>query len=308
MSSNSNYRFFFESNASQTYPIEVSLDLVHWSPLTNVVGNGGPLGVQDNDASNFQHRFYHLGIHPTPVTNMVFISPGSFIMGSPSSEVGRGADEGPQTVVTLSRGFWMGKYEVTQEDFLAVTGSNWVQFPGPKLPVDFSNWTDATNYCHLLTERETASGSLPAGYVYRLPTEAEWEYACRAGTTTAFGVGDGSSLSSTQVNFDGGFPYGGAATGPFLGRTTVGGTYMANAWGLCDMHGNVWEWCQDVYGPYPGGQVTDPKGAATGSLRVRRGGGLTSVGFGCRSAKRDSRTSFYRSVGQGFRVVLARDP
>jgi len=308
MSSNRNYRFFFEANAGQTYPIEVSLDLVRWTPLTNVVGGGGPLWVQDDDASNSQQRFYHLGIHPTPGTNMVFIGPGTFTMGSPSSEVGHGSNEGPETVVTLSQGFWIGKYEVTQEEYVAVIGPSLFQFHFPTLPVDFESWSTATNYCQKLTERETAAGRIPAGYVYRLPTEAEWEYACRAGTTTPFGVGDRTGLSSTQANFDGGFPSGAAAKGPFLNRTTIGGAYAANAWGLYDMHGNVWEWCQDLYGPYPGGNVTDPKGSATGSTRVLRGGGYTSVGNGCRSAKRDNRAPTYKNVGQGFRVVLARDP
>jgi formylglycine-generating enzyme required for sulfatase activity len=110
-----------------------------------------------------------------------------------------------------------------------------------------------------------------------------------------------------QANFDGTFPYGGAPSGPYVGSTKVGGSYQPNAWGLYDMHGNVWEWCQDWYGSYPGGHVTDPKGPATGTAHVLRGGGLTSVGQACRSAKRDSRPATYAHPIQGFRVVLARD-
>jgi sulfatase modifying factor 1 len=187
-------------------------------------------------------------------------------------------------------------------------GTNAAFFIGDtKLPLDSATWFRATNYCHMLTVQERAAGRLPSEYTYRLPTEAEWEYACRAGTTTPFGVGDGASLSSTQANFDGGFPYGGAAPSNFAGRPIYDGIFAPNAWGLYDMHGNLWEWCQDLYGPYPGGKVTDPKGAVTGSARVLRGGGFTSVGNACRSAKRDSHSPTFNNIIQGFRVVLAKD-
>jgi formylglycine-generating enzyme required for sulfatase activity len=208
----------------------------------------------------------------------------------------------------LTRGYWIGKYEVTQGEYEAVMGSNPSLFHyNPTLPVDFVSWTSATNYCYKLTARERAAGKLPRGYVYRLPTEAEWEYACRAGTTTPFGVGDGISLSSTEANFDGTFPYGGAPSGRNLNQTIFVGIYAPNAWGLHDMHGNVWEWCQDWYGSYPGGAVTDPTGPETGTARVLRGGGYTSVGRGCRSAKRDSRSTSYANSIQGFRIVLAAE-
>lgn len=309
ISTNRSYQFFFDGQAGQTYPIEVSVDLVNWLPLTNVTGTGGPLWVQDATPPNLPQRYYHVGIHPVPITNMVFIPPGTFTMGSPVSESGRNTNEGPETVVTLSRGFWIGKYEVTQAEHAAVTGAGTASgFPGPTLPVDFASWSIATNYCSKLTEQEKAAGRLPAGYIYRLPTEAEWEYACRAGTKSPVGVGPGTSLSSTQANFDGGFPYGGAATGPFVRSTTVGGAYAPNAWGLYDMHGNTSEFCQDFYGPYPGGAVSDPKGPATGTTRVIRGGNFLSAGQGCRSAKRDSRSPTFTNFGHGFRVVLAQDP
>ena len=301
-------QFFFEANVGQTYQISVSFDLVNWALLTNVIGGGGPLWVEDQDALKFQRRFYHVGLPPTPVPNMVFIPPGTFTMGSPEPEAGRDSNEGPQTVVTLSQGFWIGKYEVKQLEYIAVTGTNYSFWNfDTRLPLDAQSWFRATNYCYLLTVQERTAGRLPAGYNYRLPTEAEWEYACRAGTTTPFGIGDGTNLSSTQANFDGNFPYGGAASGQYLNQTTFGGIHPPNAWGLYDMHGNVWEWCQDWYGPYPGGRVTDPKGPATGSARVLRGGGYTSPGQGCRSAKRDSRAPTYSHPIQGFRVVLAKD-
>jgi formylglycine-generating enzyme required for sulfatase activity len=299
------YRFSIAATVGQAYPIEVSQDLIHWFALRTVVAPAtGTLWIDDEEAPNLQLRFYHVGTH---IPNMVFIEPGSFTMGSPATEANRRADEGPQTIVNITRGFWMAKYEVTQVDYVAVTGENNSVFSADwRYPVDFVNWNQATNYCHKLNEREAAAGRLPAGYAYRLPTEAEWEYACRAGNTTAFGLGNGTSLSSTQANFDGNFPAGGGAVGPYINRTTVPGSYPPNAWGLYDMHGNVWEWCQDAYATYPGGTVTDPTGSPTAPNRILRGGSYNSAGHGCRSAKRDNRLPTYANVGQGIRVVLAR--
>ena len=305
MSSEGTYQFTFTGTEGRTYPVAVSCDLVHWSALTNVTGAEGAVTVLDLQARSYRQRFYQIGTATGP-TNMVFVPPGSFMMGSPESEPGREAREGPQMVVTLSRGVWMGKFEVSQAEYVAVMGSNDSIFVhDPRLPAEMVSWVMATNYCHKLTERERAAGRLPPGQLYRLPTEAEWEYACRAGTTTAVGIGDGSSLGPTQANFDGNFPYGVAAPGEYLNRTTPVGSYPPNAWGLHDMHGNVWEWCQDWYGPYRRGAVSDPKGPATGTERVLRGGGFTSLGKGCRSAQRDSRWPGYRNSINGFRVVLA---
>ena len=302
------FQFFFGAAAGQTYPVASSTDLLHWTALTNLSGPGGLLSVVDPDAPDFPQRFFRIGAIPTPITNMVYLPPGTFTMGSPAAETGHETNEAPRTVVTLSRGFWIAKYEVTQAEYTSLMGSNIALFAYDlRLPVDFATWFHATNYCQRLTETERAAGRLPAGYSYRLPTEAEWEYACRAGRTSPFGVGDGTSLSSTQANFDGGFPYGGAAAGPYLSTTAFGGTYPPNDWGLYDMHGNLWEWCQDWYGPYPAGAVTDPKGPATGTTRVLRGGGYTSIGRGCRAAKRDHRSPTYAHTIQGFRVVLAQD-
>ncbi len=312
MTSEGSYQFSFDAGVGQTYPVATSLDLLRWTLLTNVVGGGLPVQIEDHGASRFQRRFYQVGLPtplPIPVTNMVFIAPGTFTMGSPATEHGRDTNEGPQTVVTLSHGFWMGKYEVTQVEYINVMGSNYSFFSyDSRLPLDFQSWDRATNYCQMLSLKERAAGRLPAGYTYRLPTEAEWEYACRAGTTTPFSIGDGTSFTSVQANFDGTFPYGGAPSGRFANVTTLGGSYPPNPWGLYDMYGNVWEWCQDWYGPYPGGNVTDPQGPATGTTRVLRGGGYTSVGQGCRSAKRDSRSPSYAITIQGFRIVLAEVP
>ena len=298
------YQFSFAANPGRTYPIGASVDMIHWTVLTNVVGTGGPVSFADLDAPKFPERFYQ--ILPATVTNMIFICPGSFTMGSPKSEVGHDSTEAPQTEVTLAHGFWMGRYEVTQEEYVAITGTNvsWFAY-GPKFPIDSVSWILATNYCYQLTQRERTARRLPAGYVYRLPTEAEWEYACRAGTTTPFGIADGANVSSQVANFDGSFPYGGAPSAQYLGRTTPAGSYLPNAWGLYDMHGNVWEWCQDWYGAYPGGDVTDPKGPPTGSEHVLRGGGYSSLGQGCRSAVRDHRRPGYSNILCGFRIVLA---
>jgi formylglycine-generating enzyme required for sulfatase activity len=268
---------------------------------------------------------------PTPVSNMVWIPCGIFTMGSPTNEPARVAQEGPQTLVTIRYGFWMGKYEVTQRDYLTVMGSNPSWFNGIRpvydpgcdcnrnvdyggdlnRPVEQVSWTDAVAYCAALTTRERKAGRLPAGYVYRLPTDAEWEYACRAGTTTPFHYG--RELRSGMANFNGNYEYlvgdpflYNNPSGTYLSRTTAVGSYAPNAWGLADMHGNVWEWCSDWWSAsLPGGSVTDPQGALTGSARVVRGGSWGHVARACRSAFRYLNDPGNRFHYYGFRVVLA---
>ena len=243
-------------------------------------------------------------VNPDP-EHLVWIPPGSFTMGSPATEKARRADEGPQTQVIISKGFWMSKHETTQEEYLAVMENNPSNFTGDiKRPVEQVSWEDATNYCARLTVRERAAGRLPSGYGYRLPTEAEWEYACRAGTTNATAYGNG--LSSAQADFKGAYPYGEAAKGPNLGTTTKVGSYAPNAWGLCDMHGNVWEWCLNWYaGSLPGGSVTDPQGPNRAIYRPLRGGGWLSYGWDCRSATRFILLPDNSGDDIGFRPVLA---
>ena len=280
-----------------------------WTSLAALQATNTPYFYIDASATNSTKRFYRAVVEGGGNTNtppgMVWIAPGTFTMGSPSTEVDRYSDEGPQTVVTLTMGFWMGKYEVTQREYLAVMGTNPSYFTGDlDCPVEQVSWDGAVAYCDQLTQRERAAGRLPAGYAYRLPTEAEWEYGCRAGTTTATAYGN--SLSSAQANFNGNSPFGGAAKGPYLATTTKVGSYPANGWGLYDMHGNVWEWCLDRYGTYRGGSVTDPRGATTGSYRVNRGGGCYDFGGNCRSAIRYYLWPDNTSGDMGFRPVLAQ--
>ena len=186
--------------------------------------------------------------------------PGRFTMGSPPGEPERRPGE-DQVEVTLTRGFWMGKYEVTQGQWKRVVGKLpgelTAELPeGDDFPVGNVNFAEAEAFCRKLTELARKSGELPEDWEFRLPTEAQWEYACRAGTTTATAFGD--KLSSKQANFKG-KPYNGAEAGPSLGRAAKVGSYPANAWGLHDMHGNIFEWCRDWYhAKLPGGVDPGP--------------------------------------------------
>ncbi len=195
---------------------------------------------------------------PASLTNslgmkMLWCPPGEFLMGSPEDEEGHDESEN-QVQVQISKGFWMARTPVTQGQWQALMGNNPSHFKGSKdLPVEQVNWNDAVEFCDKLNAQE----SLPSGYRYALPTEAQWEYACRAGTTTPFHFG--STLNGTEANCNGTRPYGTEIKGSYLERTTVVGSYPPNAWGLYDMHGNVFEWCEDMYD-------------ASGSYRVNRGG------------------------------------
>jgi sulfatase modifying factor 1 len=228
--------------------------------------------------------------------------PGTFVMGSPPGEPERRPGE-DQVEVTLTRGFWAGKYEVTQAQWRRVVGA----FPGPftagegdDFPVYTVNFAEAEGYCRALTDVAHASGELPRDWEFRLPTEAQWEYACRAGTTTATPFGD--KLSSTQANFQG-KPYNGAEEGPSLGRAAPVGSYPPNAWGLHDVLGNEFEWCRDWSHPrLPGGTDPDLSDLPARS-RVRRGGCWADEGWPCRSAFRLRFEPERRHDHIGFRVV-----
>jgi len=228
---------------------------------------------------------------------MVYITGGTFTMGSPPSEADRGSDE-TQHQVTVSD-FYMGKYEVTFEQYDAFCDATGRTKPDDAgrgrgtQPVINVSWDDATAYCEWLSGQ--------TGKTYRLPTEAEWEYACRAGTTTPFNTGN--CLSTSQANYNGDCPYGSCSKGEYRRKTMPVGSFSANAYGLHNMHGNVWEWCSDWYGDYSTGVQTNPKGAASGSDRVTRGGGWGSSANICRSALRYLNTPDNRENSFGFRLV-----
>jgi formylglycine-generating enzyme required for sulfatase activity len=287
------------------YTLLVSTNLSTWTEfavLTNTQGNAPfldptPLAPQ---------KFYRAQLQSAPLapTNMVFVPSTTFTLGSPGNEVGHQSDESPQTVVTLSRGFWISRFLVTQRQYLALTGSNPSGFPGDlNRPVESVSWFAATNYCALLTQQDIAAGRIPPGSHYRLPTEAEWECAARAGTTTRFYYGDDPNLSGLTNH-----AWYGANSG-FKPRPV--GQKEPNAWGLYDMEGNVWEWCLDWYGPYPGGAQIDPQGPASNTIGVKviRGGAWESSEFDCRSARRSTQgaSPFITDFIIGFRVVLATD-
>ena len=264
----------------------------------------GGITSLDIKISSDNNTIAGLGAGPTKTVDLgngvkldlVWIPPGEFMMGSPESEADRGSSEGPRHLVKITNGFWMGKHEVTQAQWQAVMGSNPSWFKDSDNPVENVSWNDCQNFLQKLSSR--------TGKTFRLPTEAEWEYACRAGTETAFHYG--SSLSSTQANFDGNHPYCGASKGQYLRKTTSEGSYHPNAFGLYDMHGNVWEWCQDWYesGYYNNSPTSDPQGPSSGSGRVLRGGSWYNYAKYCRSALRHC-APVLRYGSTGFRVVLS---
>jgi formylglycine-generating enzyme required for sulfatase activity len=244
------------------------------------------------------------------IADMVWIDGGTFMMGSPSSEVDRGSDE-TQHQVTISRGFYMGKYAVTQAEYQAVMGNNPSYSKGGNLPVEQVSWYDAVEYCNKRSVREGLTSAYTVSDTtvtwnreadgYRLPTEAEWEYACRAGTTSPFNTGN--NITTEQANYDGNYPYNDNAEGTCCEKTTAVGSFAANRWGLYDMHGNVWEWCWDWYGDYASGFQTDPTGAASGAYRVFRGGGWGDSAEDVRSAYRSYDAPSTRNIDLGFRLL-----
>ena len=216
-----------------------------------------------------------------PLTNMVTIEAGTFMR--------------IKYPVTISRDFWIGKYEVTQGEFQALLGRNPSHFTGdPNRPVEKVTFLDALNYCSALTKRERESGRLPTGYEYRLPSEAEWEYACRAGSTNLFSFGDDAGAAGefawTAENSD-------ATTHPV-------GLKRPNSWGLYDMHGNVWEWCSDWFEPFPAAPLTDPVGPAASKFKVFKGGGWNQDAQFARSSSRFMMSPSNGIHFVGFRVVL----
>ncbi len=227
----------------------------------------------------------------------VWIKPGNFTMGSPKEEKERFPEE-TQHKVTLTKGFYMGVYTVTQEQWQEVMGNNPSVFKGEKnLPVENVSWDDCQEFIKKLREKDKKS--------YRLPSEAEWEYACRAGTTTPFHFGE--TISTDQANYYGDAVYGNGKKGVYRKKTTPVGSFPANAFGLYDMHGNVWEWCQDWYGEYPQKEVVDPQGPEKGKFRVLRGGSWYYYPLYCRSAFRLGYVPGRRILNCGCRLCFCLD-
>ena len=228
----------------------------------------------------------------------VWIKPGTFMMGSPKEEKEREplkTDE-TQHQVTLTQGYYMGVYTVTQEEWQAIMGKNPSNFKGEKnLPVDSVSWDDCQQFIKKLRAKDKK--------LYRLPTESEWEYSCRAGTTTPFHFGE--TISTDQANYDGNLTYGTGKKGVCRKKTTPVGSFPANAWGLFDMHGNVCQWCQDRNGDYPQKDVVDPQGPEKGEKRVLRGGSWVNFPLYCRSACRIWIAPGLRGFGCGFRVCFS---
>ena len=231
---------------------------------------------------------------------MMPIPSGTFVMGSPNDEEGRDDGEGPRTTVTITKPFWLGKTEVTQSQWKVVMGNTPSIFKGDDLPVEEVSWTDAVAFCEKLNEM--ARDTLPAGYHYTLPTEAQWGYACRAGTTTPFSYGNDTGYSQL-----GSYAW---YTDNSSSKTHPVGEKLPNEWGLYDMHGNVRELCLDWYRDYTGGSVSDTQGPSSGlySYRVNRGGSWFSLARLCRSADRSGGRPDGTSNALGFRVALSSVP
>jgi formylglycine-generating enzyme required for sulfatase activity len=235
------------------------------------------------------------------------VSSGIFKIGSLPQEHGRIPNEGPLTEINLEYPFWMGRYEVTQREYESVMGFNPSLTKSPQHPVDKVSWTESAEFCRRLTDKERTAGRLPEGYVYRLPTQAEWEYVCRAGSVSAFHFGD--RVNGVEANCRGLYPRA-QDSGTINMDTRYGslpvGSFEPNAWGFFDMHGNVGEWCQDSFNDrYPGISLSNWSGEVSGEDRAVRGGGWSDLANRCRSAARERLKPIHRSNAIGFRVVLA---
>ncbi|GGA05779.1 formylglycine-generating enzyme family protein [Okeania sp. KiyG1] len=226
---------------------------------------------------------------------MVYIPAGSFLMGLPEDKAERHSDENPQHSLTLQP-FYMSKYPITQNQYQTIMGENPSHFKGGNRPVETVNWYNAKEFCQKLSQKTDK--------IYTLPSESQWEYACRAGTTTPFYFGE--TITSDLVNYHGNFPYGNASKGKYRGETTDVGSFPPNAFGLYNMHGNVYEWCLDVwhdnYHNAPtDGSAWESGGNSTG--KVLRGGSWNYYSWFCRSGCRDWVNGDCCSDYWGFRIV-----
>ncbi|MBL8803408.1 MAG: formylglycine-generating enzyme family protein [Planctomycetes bacterium] len=281
-----------------------------WNPGDSVFAQSWYRDPSAPGASNLSNALELTLTPPFPIPcvssapGMAAIPSGTFIMGSDLPypfPYGNGSI--PTHAVTISYCFWMGVTEVTQAQYSALMATNPSTYVAPDHPVERVSVFEAAQYCANLTTQHSALGLLPPGYQYRLPTEAEWEYACRAGTTTEYNVGP--ELTCADACFDIPLPSGGSfCNGP---TTEPVATFPPNAWGLYDMHGNVSEWCLDVYWPYVPGAVTDPYTPLplNPQYQVHRGGSRAEDSPSCRSDYRNYGSALNANIGIGFRVVLA---
>jgi formylglycine-generating enzyme required for sulfatase activity len=284
------------------YTVYSSSNLNDWIPMNFVNVPLGSIFFTDVEAHLASQKFY-CAAKQTPPANMIFVPRSTFTLGSPTNDFDASLNERPQTTVLLTRGYWIGKYEVTQDEYLSVIGTNPSTFTGDlNRPVENVTWSDATNYCAKLTAQEQAAGRIPTGTRYRLPTEAEWECATRAGTTNRFSYGDDPNyVSATNYMWE-----------LFSADLTTHpvGQKLPNPWGLYDIHGNVWEWCLDWYDALSGDVQVDPVGPVGPvqfDAKVLRGGAYDHPNSSCRSASRIFRSQLWPDSDVGFRVVLAVD-
>lgn len=312
-------------------PILICIGVIFWLMRGNRMSPAGsweampPVEAEENLSQSVNQKQEEKESQTEINDGFVLVSGGTFLMGSPESEAWRGDDE-QQHTVTVSD-FYMSPYEVAQEDYEALTGNNPSSFEGSELPVDSISWVDAITYCNLMSEQ---AGLNPAYQIdgneifwnrsadgYRLPTEAEWEYACRAGTTTPFHTED--SISSEECNYWGNYPYmiednyfnqSNLETRPGTSRyeTVPVDSFEPNSYGLYNMHGNVGEWVWDLYGAYGSSQQTNPAGADTGNLHISRGGGWNDFAKNVRSAYRATAQGGRGAYNVGVRLVRGAVP
>jgi len=264
---------------------------------TGLLGLGAPKVITRTHKGQAEYRREDLGNGIT--LDLVKIPGGRFQMGAPAWEEGRSDNEGPQHSITVPE-FWLGKYAVTQSQYQAVMGTNPSHFTenGANCPVEQVSWHEAVAFCKKLSQQ--------AGRTYRLPSEAEWEYACRAGTTTPFHFG--ATITTDLVNYDGNYTYGNGPTGVYRKQTREVGSFSPNAFGLYDMHGNVWEWCADHWhGNYDGAPIDGTAWLSSdeSARRLLRGGSWDDTPRYCRSANRNNLPPVSRDYYIGFRVVCA---
>ncbi|MDB9489872.1 SUMF1/EgtB/PvdO family nonheme iron enzyme [Dolichospermum circinale CS-534/05] len=268
------------------------LELLTFTFTTKTVNKTGKIVNQENH----QAKYFKEDLGNNITLEMVQIPAGSFMMGSPASEKGRSQDESPQHQVNVP-GFSMGKFVVTQEQYQQIMGKNPSYFTeeGAKRPVEQVSWNNAVEFCQKLSQQ--------TGREYRLPSEAEWEYACRAGTTTPFYFGE--TITTDLANYNGTYTYASEPKGKSLGQTTEVGSFPPNSFGLYDIHGNVWEWCQDDWhdnyanAPKDGSAWT----SQSGNSKMLRGGSWYSIPEDCRSASRGYNDAGFGNDNNGFRVV-----